>query len=301
LPHPANVSPGTPISRLALCTPRPAGNWLCSARSGTPPNWLCFVEFAPVTVPSLVRPAPCVPAGPGRIGFVRRISLHGWYKQPCRPRALAIRAEIGFVSPRLLASRTCHNSSSIKYLPFIGSWRNWVCLAQSPLVPPAPPGIGFVSHVHLASNLTLHTSNSPRIGFVCTALFQPTTDYRPPATAFRLCLTRSTRSQEIRAAGGSPRLRPEPGDFEPRRSHRGLRPQPKPVSHRFRRFTQIKEKAKGRRQETTDSVGPGSLYFFPSESAKIGAICGFSNFFTSGSLQHIPSKSSPKKQDVTIL
>jgi hypothetical protein len=65
---------------------------------------------------------------------------------------------------------------------------------------------------------------------------------------------------------------------------------------------------KGKR-EAADRVGtpPSSLspfHFFPSsllESAKICAIRGFSNSFTSGDLQHVPPGSLSRKQDVAPL
>ena len=46
-----------------------------------------------------------------------------------------------------------------------------------------------------------------------------------------------------------------------------------------------------------------SLILVPAggRAGRICAICGFSNFFTCGGLQHVPSKSLPKEHDVTAL
>ena len=73
-------------------------------------------------------------------------------------------------------------------------------------------------------------------------------------------------------------------------------PQISPIGADFQR--------KGKREmgETTASVRPPSLLLSPAplplESAKICVICGFSNSFTSGDLQHIPSESLSRKQEV---
>jgi hypothetical protein len=97
---------------------------------------------------------------------------------------------------------------------------------------------------------------------------------------------------------GSPQRHREPSAAfgrNPKTSY----PQISPIRADFER------KSKGEIGETTASVGPPSLLLSPSplplESAKICVICGFSNSFTSGDLQHVLSESLSRKQDVAPL
>jgi hypothetical protein len=69
----------------------------------------------------------------------------------------------------------------------------------------------------------------------------------------------------------------------------------------FRRLAQIfKETPREKIGETTAGVEPPFLLLLPAslplESAKICVICGFSNSFTPGDLQHIPSESLPRNK-----
>ncbi len=56
---------------------------------------------------------------PPQIGFVSHDRCRQRHWQPRRPPVTAVRAQIGFVSPRPFADPTRHNSFSNKYLPFV--------------------------------------------------------------------------------------------------------------------------------------------------------------------------------------
>ncbi len=124
-----------------------------------------------------------------------------------------------YSAPRPLSSKPRPAGSAGNWLCFARSAKppNWVCLYNGPWAPGSegrrrrwPTQIGFVSHhrsplvspvlpacAHFricGDNWLCFARLAPaaarpdrrEIGFVCTAVFQPTTDYRLPATAFWL-------------------------------------------------------------------------------------------------------------------
>jgi len=131
--------------------------------------------------PFSVPPSPRCPILP-KFGFVWQDEPRQEHRQPVRPTAVAIRAEIGFVFPGPCACPIYHNSLPARCLPLLPPWEKLALFVQEP-----------------------HGPGTPGIGFVCTTAYRPQTAGYPHLALFRMhvssfCLQIVNRQSQIQGS-----------------------------------------------------------------------------------------------------